>query len=88
MRSEPAKKENFPTFAQMDVYETLTCVRDSQIQDGVMAYAGVLAATREIFGTENMSEDVMIAAIQAASYIGYRGVMGPKYTEQTSTRRI
>ena len=86
MATEQCKKENFYTFSELDIYEALMYIKDSQTKDGVLAYAEVLAATREIFGEENLTENVMIAAIQAGSYLGWRGIMGPKYTEPT--RRI
>lgn len=50
---------------------------DKDLRDSVLAYGNMLQATKNIFGEEKMTENVMIAAIQAASYTAYRNVMGP-----------
>ena len=42
---------------------------------GVSTYAGVLKATKEVFG-ENLSDEVMSKAIEAASYVAWRDIMG------------
>lgn len=52
-------------------------IKDADLRDSVLAYGNMLQATKNIFGEENMTENVMIAAIQAASYTAYRNVMGP-----------
>lgn len=80
--------ENGVTFASLDLVEAGLNISDNLTRDGVMAYAAVLAATREIFGVKGLTENVMIAAIQAGSDIGWRGIMGPKYKEPTAVRRI
>ena len=56
-------------------------IKSLETKDAVMAYAAVLNATREIFGDANLSADVMVAAINAGSYIAWRGIMGPKDPE-------
>lgn len=52
-------------------------IMDKDLRESVLAYGNMLQATKNIFGEENMTENVMIAAIQAASYTAYRNVMGP-----------
>lgn len=47
----------------------------SQVQQAIYLYAGMLKTTQEIFGTE-LSNDVMRATIEAASYATYRTMMG------------
>jgi len=56
-------------------------IRNPDIKDAVMAYAAILRATKEVFGMDSISAEVMCRAIEAGSYVAYRGVMGPKWTE-------
>lgn len=55
-------------------------ILDPDLREATKAYREVLAATMEEFGVlmKNDSTDVMVAAINAGSYIAWRGVMGPK----------
>ena len=55
-------------------------IRNADVKDAVLAYSEVLKATKGIFG-ESMSAEVMCKAIEAGSYIAYRGIMGPKTIE-------
>ena len=56
-------------------------IEDRDTKDAAMAYAFTLKATQDIFGEENMTENVMIAAINAGSYMAWRSIMGPKENE-------
>ena len=51
-------------------------IRDINTRDAVMAFANVLRIVKDIFGEERMSENIMLQAIEAGSYIGYRTIMG------------
>ena len=51
-------------------------IQDRDLRESVLAYGDMLAATKNVFGEENMTESVMVAAIQAASYTAYRNIMG------------
>lgn len=51
-------------------------IQDRELRESVLAYGDMLAATKNVFGEENMTESVMVAAIQAASYTAYRNIMG------------
>ena len=62
-------------------------INNPETRDAVMAYATVLNATKDIFGDENLEPEVMIAAINAGSYIAWRGIMGPKDLESFKSRR-
>lgn len=53
-------------------------INSPELRDAVMAYAATINATQEIFGEANMTQEVMTAAINAGSYIAWRGIMGPK----------
>jgi hypothetical protein len=53
-------------------------INSPETRDAVMAYAATLNATREIFGADSITPEVMVAAINAGSYIAWRGIMGPK----------
>lgn len=53
-------------------------IHSEQVKDGVLAFRKVLEAVRETFGEDRMSDAVMCAAIEAASYGMWRAVMGPK----------
>ena len=63
-------------------------INNAETRDAVMAYAAVLNATKEIFGNENLTVEVMTAAINAGSYIAWRGIMGPKDPEPKPMRRF
>ena len=51
-------------------------INDRSTKDAVMAFANVLRIVKDIFGEERMSENIMLQAIEAGSYIGYRTIMG------------
>lgn len=51
-------------------------INDRSTRDAVMAFANVLRIVKDIYGEERMSENVMLQAIEAGSYIGYRSIMG------------
>ena len=51
-------------------------INNRDTRDAVMAFANVLRVVKDIFGEENMTEAVMMQAIEAGSYIGYRSIMG------------
>lgn len=61
-------------------------INNPETRDAVMAFAATLNATKEIFGAEAMSGDVIVAAINAGSYMAWRSIMGPKdSTEQVKS---
>lgn len=51
-------------------------ISERKTTDALIAYRIVLQNTKEIFGEEKLTENVMMKAIEAASYIGYRSIMG------------
>lgn len=53
-------------------------INSPETKDAVMAYTATLNATKEIFGADAMNPDVIVAAIQAGSYMAWRSIMGPK----------
>lgn len=53
-------------------------INSPELRDAVMAFAATINATQEIFGKDNMTQDVIVAAVNAGSYIAWRGIMGPK----------
>lgn len=57
--------------AQCHILDARTC-------DAVAAFRTVIKAVQDVFGEENMTEAVMVAAIEAGSYMGWRSIMGPK----------
>jgi len=61
-------------------------IANPETKDAVMAYAATLRATKEIFGAEAMTADVIIAAVNAGSYMAWRSIMGPKEPEQGMKR--
>ena len=56
-------------------------IEDSRLKDAILLYRNILYLTKDIFGEENMTEAVMIKAIEAGSYGLWRGVMGGKFEE-------
>ena len=64
-------------------------ISSRDVQDAVMAYDAVLKSTVDVFGID-VDPSVMIAAIEAGSYIAWRGIMGPKQSDSMpiKTRRI
>ena len=72
-----------------DLHQQIAGLKDAKIsspetKDAVMAYAATLNATKEIFGSESMTPDVIIAAISAGSYMAWRSIMGPKDNDITN----
>lgn len=62
-------------------------IEDKQIAESVKAYKAILEATKDVFG-EKCTESVITSAIEAASYTAWRGIMGPKWTDdQNQTRK-
>lgn len=57
-------------------------ISSPETKDAVMAFTATLNATKEIFGTEAMTSDVIVAAINAGSYMAWRSIMGPKDTPE------
>lgn len=53
-------------------------IEDSRMKDALIMYSHMLGITKEVFGEENMTESVMMQAIEAGSYAIWRGIMGPK----------
>lgn len=49
---------------------------DPKAIDSVIAFRQTLEAVKQVFGEENLTEQVMINAIDAASYISVRTIMG------------
>ncbi len=63
-------------------------IHNPDVKDAVVAYAAVLKATREVFGEEKMTEDVMAHAVDAGSYIAWRGMTGREETSRTSQQKV
>lgn len=53
-------------------------IMDAKTCDAVSAFRTVINAVQDVFGEENMTEAVIVAAIEAGSYMGWRSIMGPK----------
>lgn len=56
--------------------------------NAIGAYKGILQATQEVFGEENMTVEVMRAACEAGSYIAWRTIMGGKFPEEPQSKRF
>lgn len=54
-------------------------VEDPRTKDAILAYQQMLTITQSIFGEENMTEAVIVKAIEAGSYGFWRSVMGGKF---------
>ena len=63
-------------------------INNAETKDAVAAYTATLRATKEIFSEENMTEKVMIAAINAGSYMAWRSIMGPKDNDEKPKVRV
>lgn len=57
-------------------------ISNGAIIDGVNAFGRMLESVRDIFGEESMTESVICAAINAASYGYWRSIMGPKSAKE------
>ncbi len=53
-------------------------IEDTKMKDALIMYSHMLGITKEVFGEENMTESVMMQAIEAGSYAIWRGIMGSK----------
>ena len=62
-------------------------IDDRAVRDSVLAYGYMLKVTKELFGEENLTEAVMVKAIEAASYAAYGAIMGPKEIDRGSNDR-
>ncbi|MBQ1286353.1 MAG: hypothetical protein IIY19_07910 [Lachnospiraceae bacterium] len=51
---------------------------DPKIMDAIILYREILKATKEAFGEEKMTEEVIVNAITAGSFSVWRGIMGGK----------
>ena len=63
-------------------------INDNALKDAVAAYRAVLQSTVEVFGADKLTSEVMAEAINAGSYIAWRGIMGPKDTDDKPKRRF
>ena len=63
-------------------------INNAETKDAVAAYTATLRATKEIFSEKNMTENVMIAAINAGSYMAWRSIMGPKDNDEKPKVRV
>ena len=53
-------------------------IANQAVTDGVVAFGYMLAAVTDTFGLTGMSDEVKVAAIEAASYGAWSAVMGPR----------
>ena len=51
-------------------------IKSPDTVDSVIAFNAVIKSVQDTFGEEKMTEAVMCKAIEAASYLGYRTIMG------------
>lgn len=54
-------------------------ITDKDLSEAVKAYRAVLQATTDVLGT--LDKETQIAAINAGSYIAWRGIMGGKFKD-------
>lgn len=54
----------------------LEYIQNADTRDSILAYKNMLQATKDVFGEDKMTPEVITAAIQAASYTAYRNIMG------------
>lgn len=74
------------TLKKIEAAQTIAgkdAIKNDETMDAVNAYAAVLRATVKELGAENMTETVMGKAIEAGSYIAWRGIMGLKSNKAT-----
>ena len=62
-------------------------IKDPDVQDALTLYCRILDATQTTFGEENMTEQVMVTAIQAGSYGLWRAIMGGKFKDDSKGPR-
>lgn len=66
-------------------------IRDTGLAEAVKAYREVLQATKDVFGEEiekHALYSCIEAAINAGSYIAWRGIMGPKSDDNLRKRAL
>ena len=71
---------------------TKDIIYDADLNEAVKAYKAVLSATKEVFGEfvqGEITQAAIVAAINAGSYVAWRGIMGPAEgnTKGKETRR-
>lgn len=57
-------------------------IENPKLRDMAVMFNYMLAATKEVFGKENLTENVMMKALEASSYCVWRGIMGGKNENQ------
>lgn len=57
-------------------------VNDPKMLDALNFYSALLKRTYDVFGSEKMTEAVIIQLLETASYGIWRSIMGAKYDEQ------
>ena len=62
-------------------------IDDQRVVDGVNAFTRMLESTRDVFGEDSMTESVICAAIEAASYGFWRSVMGSKHDDAPKRKK-
>lgn len=63
-------------------------IGDERTRDAVLAYRATIEATQAVFGEANMTEAVMVAAINAGSYMGWRSIVGARDELQTVKPKV
>lgn len=62
-------------------------IEDRSMKDALVMYTHMLQITKDVFGDENLTENVMMQAIEAGSYAIWRGIMGGKFDDDSKGRR-
>jgi len=55
-------------------------------RDALNLYTAILSTTKDIFGEENLTEQVMIKLLETASYGMWRSIMGGKFDDGSKSR--
>ncbi len=64
-----------------------TAIKDPNLLDAVKAFRTVLEYGKEVLGMEAVSNpDVAAELLRGASYVAWRGIMGPKSSEDKKVK--
>ena len=56
-------------------------VENKRLKDAILTYNHLLVISREVFGQEKMTENVIMQIIESSSYAFWRAVMGGKFDD-------
>ena len=61
-------------------------VENKKLKDAILTYNHLLVISKEVFGEDKMTENVIMQIIESSSYAFWRAVMGGKFDDDDDTQ--